>query len=121
MALAQQPVRAVARIGAAAAIRHVVHQRVTEDVVFRLLGRHVVGRAADDDRELTFPIDTIASGGQAGLIAVARDGRGQLREQIRILARVSGFPFPDSGNRRRCRRRRGRGTPARAISFPCST
>ena len=119
MALAQQPVRAVARIGAAAAIRHVVHQRVTEDVVFRLLGRHVVGRAADDDRELTFPIDTIASGGQ-GLIAVARDGRGSLGNRYGFWRVSPAFrsQIPGIGA---VPEARGRGTPARAISFPCST
>ena len=39
VALAELPVRAVAPVGAAAAVGHVVHQRVAEDVLGRLVAR----------------------------------------------------------------------------------
>ena len=89
VALADEPVgaRGKAPRRPAAAIRDVEHHHVAEDVIGRLARRDVLRGAADDRRELHFPVDAVASVRQHDRIAVADNHAvGRLEEHVRHTA-----------------------------------
>ena len=94
--LSDHPVGAVPRIAASSTIRHVVLERVTEDVVTGAICRNMVGRSGHHHAKLTFPVDLFAAGRQANGFAVRDDDRRRLHEHVGIPPLVIRLALPDS-------------------------
>src|SRR5688500_989104 len=63
----------------------VVDDRVTEDVIERLLAAHEARRLADDDAELDLPVERVRSAGTEDRLAGVQDRIRPLREDRRLL------------------------------------
>src|SRR5712691_9725604 len=85
-ALAFHPLAAALELKAA--LRIVVVQRVAGDEPDRLLARDIPGGAADDDRELDFPIELGAAARDDDAVVRARQRRGRLEEDHRLAGDV---------------------------------
>src|SRR5262247_1250895 len=85
-------------IASAAAVGHVVLQRIAENMLRRPFHRHTASRTPDDNIQLALPIDTLAAIWNSNRFAVSDHRRNRLGEQIWVLARVVRLALPDTGD-----------------------
>src|SRR5215467_13059476 len=98
MGFSEQPVRAMPTVASAAAVGHVVLQRIAENMLRRSFHRHTASRTSDDNIQLTLPIDTLTAIGNSNRFAVGDHCRNRLGEQIWVLPRVVRLALPDTGD-----------------------
>src|SRR5262245_21871643 len=83
-------------VASAAAVGHVVLQRIAENMLRRSFHRHTASRTSDDNIQLTLPIDTLAAIGNSNRFAVGDHCRNRLGEQIWVLPRIVRLALPDT-------------------------
>src|SRR5207249_11514659 len=84
------------RVAASAAIRNIVLERVTKDVVFGAGGRYARCFPANDDAEFTFPVDLGPADRQLNRFAVSNHSRWRFEEHIGIPAIIARLALPDA-------------------------